>query len=335
MDRDTANGCRQPDGAPGHYESWFNRANHPTKPLAFWIRYTIFAPKNRPDDAIGEVWAMFFDGEKGTINAVKEVFPLHTCSFARHGIDVQIGDCTLNGSAMKGQAALHGSNMSWELNYTSPEPPLLFFKPWMYKGGFPKAKALVGSPLSIWTGKVRSDGQEIDIDGWIGSQNHNWGIKHTDQYAWGQVAGFDDAPNSFLEVSTARIKLGPFWTPWFTLMVLRHEGQEYRLNSLRGAVRAKGSYEFFDWNFDAKRKGLRIQGGITATPQQFVGLPYGNPPGGVKTCLNSKIAACRITLTRPDGSEVRLATKNRAAFEILTERTDHGVRVLDAPLRVG
>ena len=36
------------------------------------------------------------------------------------------------------------------------------------------------------------------LERWIGSQNHNWGRKHTDSYAWGQVAGFDDAPQTFL-----------------------------------------------------------------------------------------------------------------------------------------
>ena len=30
--------------ATGHYESFFQRANHPTEPRAFWIRYTVFSP---------------------------------------------------------------------------------------------------------------------------------------------------------------------------------------------------------------------------------------------------------------------------------------------------
>ena len=45
--------------AGGFYESYFQRANHPTRPLAFWIRYTLFAPRGRPADAIGEVWAIW------------------------------------------------------------------------------------------------------------------------------------------------------------------------------------------------------------------------------------------------------------------------------------
>ncbi|EMO95768.1 hypothetical protein LEP1GSC109_1391 [Leptospira interrogans str. UI 13372] len=48
----------------GHYESWFVRANHPNTCKAIWIRYTIFSPKNFPEKAMGELWAIYFDGEK-------------------------------------------------------------------------------------------------------------------------------------------------------------------------------------------------------------------------------------------------------------------------------
>ena len=36
------------DQKEGHYESYFQRANHPSKPLAFWIRYTLFSPRGNP-----------------------------------------------------------------------------------------------------------------------------------------------------------------------------------------------------------------------------------------------------------------------------------------------
>ena len=42
------------------------------------------------------------------------------------------------------------------------------------------------------------------VDGWTGSVNHNWGTRHTPAYAFGQVCGFDDAPDSSLEIVTAR-----------------------------------------------------------------------------------------------------------------------------------
>ncbi|MGZ5276148.1 MAG: hypothetical protein ACXWCU_09515, partial [Caldimonas sp.] len=74
MDRNSCNRSRFVAGDPaGHYESWFLRANHAERPLAFWIRYTVFCPKGRPNEAVGELWAIYFDGESGRIAAAKEV----------------------------------------------------------------------------------------------------------------------------------------------------------------------------------------------------------------------------------------------------------------------
>ena len=53
-----------------------------------------------------------------------------------------------------------------------------------------------------------------------------------------------------------------------------------------------------------------------------------NPPGGSKTCLNCKLATAEFSLERP-GQPVRtLLARQRAAFEILTDRDDHGVAIV-------
>src|SRR5215213_11130352 len=95
-ERDRWNACRYGPGDPtGHYESYFQRANHPSRPLAFWIRYTLFSPRRRPDEARGELWAIFFDGEQGRITAVKESLPLSRCSFSDAHLAVRIGSAEL------------------------------------------------------------------------------------------------------------------------------------------------------------------------------------------------------------------------------------------------
>jgi hypothetical protein len=48
----------------------------------------------------------------------------------------------------------------------------------------------------VFEGEFEVDGESIVIDGWPGSENHNRGSRHTDTYAWGQVVGFDDAPEA-------------------------------------------------------------------------------------------------------------------------------------------
>ena len=329
MERQGWNAARfLPGSARGHYESYFQRANHPARPLAFWIRYTVFSPRGKPEEAVGELWAVYFDGESGHIHAAKQEVPMAACHFSPAGLDVGIGDALLSDGRLEGSALTPEHYLSWTLAYDGGQPPLLLLPPSAYTAGFPKAKALVGTPLATYHGSLTVDGATIPIDGWVGSQNHNWGSQHTDDYAWGQVAGFDNVPDSFLECSTARVKLGPLWTPRLTLMVLRLEGQEFALNGYLQAVLAYGRFEFFRWKLDSRTPGVGIYGHISAPASAFVGLRYKNPPGGFKTCLNTKLAQCELTVLRPGRTPLRLSAAHRAAFEILTDREDHGIAVV-------
>ena len=164
------------------------------------------------------------------------------------------------------------------------------------------------------------DGETLDLnqDNWTGSQNHNWGSKHTDEYAWGQVCGFDNAADSFLELGTARVHIGPLKTPWFTPLTLLHEGQTFMWRTLRQALKNRGRYHPFSWEFSAENEEIILDGTIHCEPSDVVCLTYRNPPGGHKFCLNSKVSQCSLTLrNRATGAETHLHTRNRAAFEIL------------------
>ena len=301
----------------GHYESWFLRANHPLRRLGFWIRYTIFVPRDRPQDAIGELWAIYFDGERQRIRAAKSEIPISDCHFAPRGLDVRIGSATLEAGALRGSAG-GAHHIRWALTYRDGGTPMIFLPERTYEARLPEAKALCTRPQAVFDGMLEVDGEAIAIDGWTGSENHNWGGKHTDTYAWGQVVGFDDAPEAFLECATARLKLGPFWMPSMTIVCLRFDGHDYRLNSWRQMFRAQGEWKDHDWHFDSAGAGVRIHGHLHAAAEDFVSLTYYNPPGGTHTCLNSKLAACEVRLERSGETPVILATRHRAAFEILT-----------------
>ena len=327
--RDESNKTRYISGQKnGHYESYFLRANHPTKAQAFWIRYTIFSPANEPDKALGEVWAMMFDKETGNHVAAKNEVPITGTSFSAQGLKATIGECFLDSSSLKGAAKTGKNEIAWDLDYSGYSPPLLLLAEKLYEAGLPKAKACVPLPFASFSGSIVVNGQQWALESWIGSQNHNWGSKHTDLYAWGQVAGFDNSPDSFLELATARLKFGPVWTPYMTVVVLRHKGQEFALNTIPHSLKAQGRFDYFTWNFRSKCRDFGIQGCIEASVEDFVGLTYYNPPGGVKHCLNSKIARCELNLSTKDGRQEHLYTKNRAAFEILTDKRDHGVKIM-------
>ncbi|NUN12446.1 MAG: hypothetical protein HUU55_02285 [Myxococcales bacterium] len=332
MNRDECNGFRYDFSHKGHYESYFQRANHPNRPLAFWIRYTVFSPRNRPKDAVGELWAIYFNGESHKITAVKENIPITRCRFAPYGLNIQVGQATLDNQVLQGQSSALGNTIAWQLQYESPSPPLCLLKPQYYTAPFPKAKALVGSPFAVYHGNLTVNDETIAIDGWVGSQNHNWGSQHTDRYAWGQVCGFDNSADTHLEIATAKVKIGPSFfpirTPWMTMAVLRYQGRDYAFNDMVTALRATAEYDFRVWRFSTQCHGVQLEGRMETTAVDFIGLPYDNPPGGRKTCLNSKIATAEIRLSFPGEPPVTLFSKHRAAFEILTDDNNHGVEVL-------
>ena len=330
--RDGWNGARyRADDGGGHYESWFQRGNDAAGRRAFWIRYTIFAPRGRPADAVGELWAIAFDRQARRIVAVKEVRPIGACTFAPDRLDVRIGAARLDDGALVGAAAAGGHAIAWDLRYGGGRAPLLLLPERLYAAPLPRAKVLVGRPLARFSGTLTVDGEAIAVDDWVGSQNHNWGSRHTDRYAWGQVAGFDEEPDAFLECSTARLRVGPAWTPWMSPVVLQLRGETLAWNGLLRAVRARGRYEVpgaagapYDWRIetaDADAGALALR--IWADPADFVALRYDDPPGGAKICLNSKLARCELTLRR-GGQTIELRS-SRAAFEILEDSAPPGV----------
>lgn len=327
--RAEANRCRfLPGSRAGHYESYFLRANEASRARAFWIRYTFFSPAGQPQLAVGEVWAVWFDGAAHRIVAAKSAVALADCAIGAGAPELLIGHSRLDERCLAGSASASGHQIAWTLGYTAPLAPLLLLPASLYDGRFPQAKALVGSPGALFSGELEVDGETVAVQQWRGSQNHNWGSRHTDTYCWGQVAGFDGAPEVFLECSTARLRWGPVRSPQMSLVVLRIGTLEFSLNSIAQALRTRARIDGFSWTIDARADGVRIEIELAAPRDAFAGLHYPNPPGGIKTCLNSKLAACSLTVHLRGAAPRSYRSRHGAAFEILTDRNDHGVAIL-------
>jgi hypothetical protein len=322
-DRDHWNAARWPTGR-GHYESWFVRANHPNRPLALWVRYTIFAPSVAPEAAEGELWAVWFDGERNVVTAAKAEYPTTESRFDREGLGVAIAGSTLDDRGLTGECARAGHALRWSLTLAAGDRPLLLQPPGSYARGFPKAKVVASRPGCLVSGEVWVDGERMTIDGWPGSQNHNWGPAHTDRYAWGQVVGFDGHENAILECASARIRVGPVLVPWLTTAVLRLGGEEHAFNAFVRAPLARARVGPARWSFRTSNGRDRLRVSFRSDPTQVATLAYRDPPGGTKVCLNTKIATCDLELTRGSGERVIMRSAFRAAFEVLGLTTPVG-----------
>src|ERR1700742_1020819 len=187
------------DGA-GHYESFYLKACDPAGGLGVWIRYTVHV---RPGaEPTGSLWVtLFSEGAE----ARKLTLPGPTVGA---GEWIRIGDAVLRPDSATGAF----EDVSWDLRFSSPEPPLFHLpRDWMYRARLPRTKLLSPAPAAVFDGSVSVGDRVVPLEGWRGMVGHNWGVQHAERWIW--LHGIDPEVGWF-DAAIARVKLGPVTTPW-------------------------------------------------------------------------------------------------------------------------
>ncbi len=306
----------------GHYESRFFRGNHPTLPLAFWIRHTIRIPRGAPDAATGELWAITFDGLTHRVTAIKQSWPLRACVWGARTATWVIGGSRLESFDSDGGAKQGDDAVEWNLRWRAIAPAgasaMALLPSMLYSARSPTPKTYTLAPLVEFSGHVMVNHERIDVDGWRGSDNHNWGRRHADEYVWAQVCGFDNDPEATFEGICSRPRVAGFWGPTFAFLNLRCQGQEFAVRGIVRALRVNNEGTAASWRFEGRaRGGARITGVVEADPTMMARLRYESPCGAIQACGNSKLARCEITVHRRGKPDMVLKTAHRAALEVL------------------
>ncbi|WP_231988685.1 hypothetical protein [Mycobacterium sp. 1274761.0] len=308
---------------PPYYESRFIRANDPDRARALWLRWTLLMPTTGAP--VADSWVMLFDPDGAGNRALKQPFPIDQADFGDETWTACIGATCIDDHAASGTV----TGARWDLQITpGDEAPVKLLTDRAYKARFPAAKTMVRHPLARFDGHIELHHADVQVDRWTGSVNHNWGRRHTPAYAFGQVCGFDDAPESSLEIVTARAAIGPVSLPAATLLVLCHDGRQLAARSMLDARHTRGEYRPFSWSFGARLGDVTVDGEITASPGDIIGLTYTDTNGEPKYCYNSALATCRIRLSGKGIAATDLSATRRAMFEILTDARDDRVRLL-------
>jgi hypothetical protein len=310
-----------------YYESRYIRANDPERPRALWLRETLLLPT--AGDPVADVWVMVFDPEGAGNRALKEPYPIDAAVYDYDNWTARIGATTIADRSAHGVVTGGNHSARWDLRITpGAEQPVKLLTERAYEARFPTAKTTVRHPLAQFDGQLELDDLRIAVDGWTGSVNHNWGSRHTPAYAFGQVCGFDDVPDSSLEIVTARAAVGPVKLRAATLFVFRHAGQEFAVRSMLGSLQTHGRYRPFSWAFGGRVGERMIEGEFTAEPTDVIGLTYTDTDGESKYCYNSAIATCRIQVAGKTFERAELVATRRAMFEILTDTRNDAVPLL-------
>jgi hypothetical protein len=310
-----------------YYESRFIRANDPERARALWIRSTVLLPT--AGAPVADSWVMLFDPDGSGNRALKQPHPVDQSDYRYDPWSARIGATSIDDQSALGSVSTADRSARWDLRIApGAEPPVKLLTGRGYKAKFPTAKTMVRHPLARFDGSVDLDDVSLDVAGWTGSVNHNWGRRHTPAYAFGQVCGFDGAPGSSLEVVTAHAAIGPVSLPAATLLVLRHDGRELAVRSVLATRHTRGRYRPWRWSFGARVDGVTVDGEVTSQPGDVIGLTYTDTDAESKYCYNSALATCRIHLSGSGIAATELTATRRAMFEILTDTRDPSVPLL-------
>lgn len=335
-------GDRLHSGAPGHVESWFLRANHPSRPLAVWIKVTILAPlrpsgaplpPGRPQGgrtesapAVVETWLVVFNGEANTTFAHRDTHPFGE---AQLGSTLTVGSYALDlaGGTLRGSCGGASFDLRFEVQAGDVARPLSIFPfAWMLTAPFPKSKLVTPLPWLTFQGAIQTPAGAIPVDGWAGMQGHNWGKEHAPEYAWGQCV-FPDS-DAMVEGFTGRVRIGSMLTPRLSAMVIRRGSEEYRFDRIVDTWRQEATISPTRWTLRMRGPDGEARLRMDGTNRPMACLGYQNPDGRTSYCFNSKLADTLLEVRPTRGEPFHCASPHGGALEFLRPEPDPTIPVV-------
>jgi hypothetical protein len=278
----------------GGYESWFISARDPASPRALWIRHTRHRARQGRESAA--LWCTVTDRQAGQPpTVVKQVF----ADFP-HG-------AAAGTEKFQGQAAMGDHTARWDLAITDGEAPLSPLRPAvLYRTPLPRTKLVASVPDGQVTGRVEIDGREVDLTGWRGTVGHNWGSEHADAWVWLHAADFGAAPEAWLELVLARVKVGPARSPWMAMGALSIAGERTELGGLGRRPRVDAYPGRLTADVPSPRARLQIW--VTTDDDDAVAVPYADPRGASRVVRHAALASVILTVRRPGDRELTLSS---------------------------
>ena len=304
----------------GLYESNYIKANSPDGQRAVWIKHNILAPA-RPDvPAVAELWCVLF--EKGRApRALKETVEMARLKTSATQARMEGEGVLISPDRSATRIEMNGRSAQWDITFSATPGPFgqpVVIYPWarLYTLGFPKKKVVTPVPINRWDGELTFEGEVIEIDGWTGFRNHNWGTEHAHRYAYGNCNLFDDREDAFFEGFSAKLKKGPLTTPFISAGLLRLGEDDRPWSGLGSLVRARAQVSFPRWSMTLEGPAGRLQWQQQADPDSFVCLRYHHPGGAQSFCYNSKFAHTTLRFESKSGERVTLVSQE-GELEIL------------------
>jgi hypothetical protein len=208
----------------------------------------------------------------------------------------------------------------WDVAITGGQPPLR--PPVLYRAPLPRTKLEAIVPDGQITGELEIQGRTITVSGWRGTAGHNWGCEHADSWIWLHAAGFAAAPEAWLELVLARIRVGLARSPWTAMGALSLSGERIVLGGLGRRPRVDARPDRL--TVSVPSPGARLQLSVTTDDDDPVTVAYTDPGGGTRTVRHAALASVELTLHRLGNPELTLSS-SRGAYEYGTSQPIPGI----------
>ncbi|HET7589146.1 MAG TPA: hypothetical protein VFK14_03020 [Solirubrobacterales bacterium] len=324
-------GARFPQVAAkaGHYESFYIKACRPGGGQGIWIRHTVHKRPGAEPNA--SIWFVLFDREADGPRATKVTVPASELSVPDSGW-IRVDGAEIGPGRAVGAVDTEAVRASWDLTFSGDAEPCKYLpSDWLYETRLPKTKFVAPYPDARFSGRLEIGGETIELDEWPGMIGHNWGTEHAERWVWLEGTGFADSPGTYFDAGAARIKLGPWTTPWLPSGMLVLEGKAHRLGGfgrIRGATVEESAGEC---RFVLPGKDIVVRGRVSAPRQDFVGWVYADPAGPEHHTINCSVSDLELTVERPAQPQLHLSLPAGAAYELGMRETDHGIPIQPFP----
>lgn len=309
----------------GHYESFYIKACRPGGGRGIWIRHTVH--KRPGAEPKASIWFVLFDREAAGPRATKVTVPAAQLS-APVGSWIRVDRAEIGPGKASGSLATEALKASWDLTFSGDAEPCKYLpSDRLYETRLPKTKFVAPFPNARFDGRLELDGEEIELEGWPGMIGHNWGSEHAERWVWLEGTGFADDADTYFDAGAARIKLGPWMTPWLPSGMLMLDGVAHRLGGF-GQIRAASiEAKPTACEFVLPGKEIIVRGRVSAPQKDFVGWVYADPDGPEHNTVNCSISDLELTVERPGRASRHLTLSAGAAYEFGMRETDHGIPI--------
>ena len=306
-------------GQKPFYEVYYLKFNNLKDETALWLRYTLLVPKKREPEA--SLWGIFFDAKNPANNFfIKETVSAKQFKIERDFFYFSIGESSLFQDGAVGQMKQSSHTLQWDLHF-SHETSLNHYPSPLYLLPYPKTKFLAPHLSMRVSGSVLIDGKRMLLDNVPGHQAHLWGTGQATRWAWANCNTFVEDPTAVFEGLTTQVKIGPRLSPPLPLFFFQIGGKHYAFNHSYHWKRNISHYDRQSWHLEAPAGNRYFVVNLWARPEDQMEVPYEDPTGSRRLCLNTKLADLQLDiLEKKNGCwrmAKRLTAKRSAAFEVV------------------